>query len=533
MASSAAILAINLVRPFHHDNAIYQSIAWQWVRYGRLPYIGSMDNNFPGIIYFHAISCLIFGNSEIGFRIIETTLQLLVAALMFALMRRWYSSRAAFMTAVLSSEIYLSGGEWSAGQRDSFAVLMLLLALVVLFQLRDAVQETASQFNLRQKYPTTVWAHAKSVFIGMALGMTVLLRPTYGLFCIAVIFSLLSTFGKERWRFVASFSTGFFAVLALAMLPYLAIPGAFRSIYLATIRLNAEVYGTSAYRRTPWEGGAWKHWLFVVGALGASIGLSIYGKLNKKGRLGSPAYQRICRADFVLFVMLCLGAVLSLFLMGKYFRTHFQPIYQFSIVLIATAVERIVIGLRPKILRGLSMMLVVVVGAGFLYSWNLLYALAQATTHHVHDPIESVAEYIYPDTLWGYAKQRQLASYIQHNTLPGDRNELTCADPWLSYRTGLQIASRFIHIVHLVIKKPDGTYATFQKEWQSEYLDSLRKIRPKFFVTAFGPTPKTNEFLPDVPYRALEAIPGYDSVLRTYYRYDTTIGWWLVYRRKD
>lgn len=40
------LLLVIITEPFGADNAVLQSMALDWVRFGKIPYIGSWDNNF-------------------------------------------------------------------------------------------------------------------------------------------------------------------------------------------------------------------------------------------------------------------------------------------------------------------------------------------------------------------------------------------------------------------------------------------------------------------------------------------------------
>src|ERR1019366_2530731 len=60
---SAFIMSGHLLLPLGTDNSVYQSMALAFVRFGRLPYLGSWDENFPGIIPIHAVAIVLFGNS--------------------------------------------------------------------------------------------------------------------------------------------------------------------------------------------------------------------------------------------------------------------------------------------------------------------------------------------------------------------------------------------------------------------------------------------------------------------------------------
>ncbi len=508
----ALILAVNLARPLHHDNALYQSIAWQWVEFGRKLYVGTFDQNFPGILYFHAISCLLFGTSEIGFRVLETALHLLEAMGIYYLVRRSHKPLTALTAALLSCAIYLSGSDWSVGQRDAFAMVALVFATIMYFRLRDHPLRTAMQLCI-------------ALVIGLLMGLVILLRPTYALFAIWLGVIMLLTL-RERRLFIATvYTIGAIGAVAASFWPYLAMPGMMDFIYTALVKFNMDVYGTSKYRRTPWQADAWKHWSLVIIAVTFSlwVGMRSRSSVRRKDWIAR-------NTELLLIAGYLAGAFISIVWMGKYFRTHFEPLYQFSVILLAVSIERY-FRANDKY-RTIACIALLFVSLALFYPWKIAKFYYQAVRSNAHDRLAFVAAEQYPDALSGYRKQVELASYIRLNSKSSDRVEFACADPWLSYRTELELTSKFTSVMHIVITKPDGSYPQYEQEWQQEFLDSIRTIRPKFFVTALGPTPAQDEFLPDVPSRSLEAIPGYKEMLNSNYSLDTTIGWWLVYRVK-
>src|SRR5687768_4732197 len=57
----------SLFVPMSSDNSIYQSMAYDLLQFGRMPYLGSWDQNFPGIVAIHAVVLAIFGGSDLAF----------------------------------------------------------------------------------------------------------------------------------------------------------------------------------------------------------------------------------------------------------------------------------------------------------------------------------------------------------------------------------------------------------------------------------------------------------------------------------
>ncbi len=501
------VLAVNLVRPLIWDNALYQSIAWEWVRYGRMPYVGTFDQNFPGVIYFHAISILLFGTSEFGFRVLETSLHLLEAMGIYLLVRRSHKPLTALTAALLSCEVYLPGE--SVGQRDAFAVVVLVFATILYFRINDRPLTTGKQIFL-------------AVAAGLLMGLMILLRPTYALCTLWLGAVMLLTLERGRWLTASAYSFGVIAAIVIAFSPYLAMPGMLGSLYTDLIRFNTEVYGATKYRRSPWEPTVWKHWLVFF----IAVAFALFVWLRKRVS-GTEKTNGKRNPELLLIAGYLVGAFVSIMWMGKFFRYHFEPLYQFSFILLVVTIERYF--QRNDKYRTIACIGLILVGLIVFYPWRVAKFYYKAIAANAPDRLAFVASEDFPDSLSGYRRQVELASYIRSKSKPTDRVEFACMDPRLFYLTGLEPSSQFTSLLHIMVSKPDGSFPLYEQKWRQEFVDSIRVIRPIFFVTALGPD---GGFFQNAPYRALEGIPGYKEMLNANYSLDTTIGYWLVYRAK-
>ncbi len=512
IAGCAVILVINLVRPLNWDNALYQSIAWQWLKFGRIPYVGTFDQNFPGIFYFHGISWLLFGNSEIGFGAFDATLHLFQGLGIYLLVRRSHKPFTALVAALLSCEIYLSNSDWSGGQRDAFAMITVVFATILYFRIKDRPFPAGKQIFL-------------AAAAGLLMGLVILLRPTFGLLSLWLGVVILLTLNNGRWLVATVYAFGVVAAIVAAFSPYFAMPGRMASIYTALIKFNVEVYGTMKYRHSLLDPGIWKHWLVFLVALAFALIVWLRNSATGKRKVG-----RTWSPEALLIAGYLVGSIISIMWMGKYFRYHFEPLYQLSAILLAVTTERYFRGNEKS--YKLACVVLLLVSLLLFYPWKYAKFYYQAIAANAPDRLTFIQDKHSPDSVNGYRKQVELASYIRSNSKPTDRVEFACLDPWLMYRTGLESSSQFTSIVHIMISKPDGSFPPYEQKWRQEFVDSIRVIRPKYFVTAFGPPAPSNELLRDLPYHALEGIPGYKEMLRDNYSLDTTIGWWMVYRAK-
>src|SRR5579883_2593240 len=130
LVGCAVIFACTLTYPFNNDNALYAYMADLALK-GHLPYIGSWDQNFPGIILIHAAQIIISGHSQLAFHIFDIVLQLLGSYLLILLGERLHSLRAGILAALLASLYYLQQGLWMSGERDTYVSIKLVGAMLL------------------------------------------------------------------------------------------------------------------------------------------------------------------------------------------------------------------------------------------------------------------------------------------------------------------------------------------------------------------------------------------------------------------
>ena len=226
LAGTILLLSIDLLLPFNRDNEIFQSMAMDLVRFGRLPYLGSWAHDFPGTIYAHWLSITIFGNSELGFRLFDLSLHLAMAWMFYSLVCRWLAPRTALLAVMLYMLHYISDGFVLAGQRDEFALFFMLLGTVLI------LETTGEQ---RWKYLTGFGA-------GIALTMMFTFRATYGTFPLVGL-AFLQFSIRNKAALSISFMMGSACVLLALFIPYFLQTGGMEQVYLATIRYNLDIYG--------------------------------------------------------------------------------------------------------------------------------------------------------------------------------------------------------------------------------------------------------------------------------------------------
>src|SRR5437763_1704256 len=169
------ILLPRLLDPLYYDNNVYQSMGWLLSHFGRLPSIGSWDQNFPNITYLHAATIEIFGTSTVAFRSVEIMANVLIALLLASIVRRCWGRLPGVFSALCYASLYMLAGHPMGGQRDVFASLFILLGTTIYLRI--------SEFRTSDNpFMKSIWF----ILIGILFGIAIGFRPTSALFVVAL-----------------------------------------------------------------------------------------------------------------------------------------------------------------------------------------------------------------------------------------------------------------------------------------------------------------------------------------------------------
>ncbi len=523
--SAVAILSIDLVNPMHYDNAVWHSMAWQWVKFGRMPYTGAWDQNFPGVIFFHIFSILLFGNSEPGFMAFDAALHVAEAVAIFYLIKRWYGARAGFLAAVFSCAIYQTAIGWSIGQRDAYAGMFLVFGALAYY---DALRRTKAVSEPKRRLPITL----EYLAAGFCLGFTVIVRPTYAGFpATLALVILLRPQAEKLLRFIV-FSCGVLLPIGLFMLPYALQDGGLAALYTSMIKFNLDVYGSSTFRFPFGYFSSGKHMAIAAVALISPMLVTLFFRSRRASRPTlSPALDRY---DLLLYAGFIATAFASIVVMGKYFRYHFEPLYQLCMPAAAVAIDRILRNIENRNVRRSLLIVTVLLAIATTYPFFLAkeFVAGVSTGHPLEFVRHQKTDYEYEDTLENYRHQKQLVDYLEANSTPQQLALIGCTDPWLTYRWAREVPSRFITTIPLTMSSPNKPTPDYQRSWQNEFLQEMSARDLKFFVTSYGPRQDRGAHFAPAPIDGLMRIPNFRETLDSLYTYDTTIGWWYVYHRK-
>ncbi|MFI5200842.1 MAG: glycosyltransferase family 39 protein [Candidatus Kapaibacterium sp.] len=503
---AAIILLPVLIEPLGFDDAIPQLAALDFIRLGRIPYIGFFDQNFPGFFYLHIIEVLLLGPSDIGVRIFDIIIQLFFVAFLYRFASRWTNRSTAALTAILYILYYVSAGSEVYGQRDVYIAMLLFIG---------------SSFLIPSDRPLD-W---KSIIAsGFVLGMTILIRPTSLLFTslIALFLLLDESFRMVRRRFTAAvvFFLCSLVPISAVIAYYAQISGGLGAFYLATIRFNLDTYTKLPTNHSFWWEMARMSFLIIF---------AIVGALAKNKKLVSRNLTPRERALYLSFIISALFIVL---LQAKYFRYHFAPFFMLILPLAAIGIEDALSRIRGlrKVPRFYLMAVFCFLCTFIRFKPVSSLAFGLGFLEH-KDPFETTYRIDHSDSLYGAIPEQRLLRYMRLASNSKGVIEICSLDPVLRLHLRRTCASRYPTLQHLAMTasakfERGSNYTNYQLRWQRDYIDTLQVVRPRFIIVArkmkFWAVDDFNAFL--------NSLPGFDSLLDNEYREDTIFGGYEIYR---
>ena len=489
VAGAALLLLVTLLLPLGFDNDLYESMGWALYAYHGLPYIGSWDHNFPGIVFVHWASIALFGASDLGFRSFDLIVHVAFAAVFYRFLRNWLSPIASAF-GVLLYALYYASGQWGlAGQRDTYVGFLLMGA--------------ASLFvSTRRSYAIK----GRAFLMGILCGCAFLMRPTYIFFSI----SFLIFFWIERHRVqpCALFLAGSVAPIIAFLLPYVFIPNGLTQVWDTIIRFNLQVYSEVHVPVALFTGGR-----------------AVIYTLALLGLVRASAAWKMHRRDAMMFVMLSVSALISPIWMGKYFSYHFEPFVLIAIGFSAFGFEWIMERV-PVLWARISLGALALVFFAYAYYPHHLLQYYFGELRRSPDPIQATYERVLSDSLFGLRTTRSVIAYVDRVSKTGVPVGYISIFPGMRWRLGRPAESRFTSIVPLVAYQ--HSVPAFGVAWQRELLDTLATAPPAVLIVS-----RSRQWWPFVGKTndsAIRGIPGLDSLIAVKFIQDTVIGGYAIYR---
>jgi hypothetical protein len=483
------ILSTIFLIPLNSDSDIYQVMAVDLWKYGKLPYVGSWDQNFPGIVYLHWIPVAIIGNSDLSFRLIDLAANLFSSYLLYSLARKLVRIDVALLTPLVYAIYYVSGGWWAIGQRDVFAGCFLLAAAWMFLKRESALSR---------------W----SALAGLMIGCAALIRPTYGLMLPLLALSRLNL------RSACFMAFGFVIPIVVFCVSYTLSGGDLYEVALATFTYNTQAYGGLA---EPWSD------LVAQSPFQLTILLiALSGIIMLRGSRNHGTWPVLAGV---------LTGLVSVLVMRKFFVYHFHVLFTFLIVFAVVALELLLNSVQRRAYRTALLSSVVAILLVAFYPRHLL-GIALREEGSLEQRIKHVQSVYSIDSSFGRSIDLELARY-----LGAEKNiELVSVTPAVQWMNELDRPSRFTMIHPLTITGPGGKLTPFQERWRDEYLSALEKRKPKIIALADGPR-FLMKYIRGTPrdlaleIRGRNGQLGFAQLLEEQYVLDTTIGGYYIYTR--
>ena len=461
-------------------------------RYHGLPYLASWDHNFPGIDVVHALSILCFGNSALGFRLVEYFWQIATVFALYRMSRFWLSESGGLLATLVFALYYVHGSCAVMGQRDGFAILPILLASAALV------------IGFRSQ------ALPKGLLIagGVCYGIAASIRPTFALLLPVALFALFrfrSVRGRQAWGYA---SLGFVIVVFCFTFPYMLYPHGLEEAWDSAVRFNLDLYTPMVAHATA---SLWftLYPVIAYSLLGGWIlSMAIY---HTKGWrvLGRPLPSREQWFLVSSFVALLFGILI----MQALLTYQFTPFY----ALFMPVPAMLALDWKARLGRpgSIGFWILLLVMAAALYPWRMVIPFVS------HDmSLRAAYTEESPDSTSGYLPTEAVVNYLLQNTSSNDVVEITSPMGALHWRLGRPSATQFTTDQPLLMVTPSGTFTDYEKRWRMEYIDRLKTVRPKFIVLSYDS-------------KQVRQIPGFNELLQEHYALDTVLHQYILYKRTE
>lgn len=295
------------------DQALFDYIAWSHLQ-GDVYYAGVAEQNWPGKMLLHEAGIRLFGVHFWTFRAVDFLLLLGLSGMGALFLQRAGFTLAPVLFLFLYPTLYVTAGDWQAGQRDIIAAGMLVAAAAM--HLR---RTTTSPF-----------------LTGALIALAVLIRPTYLSYLLGVLVLEWLRFPGEAARPVThrissslTLLAGFAGPVGVILAGGLAL-GALDDFYQQSILFNVEVYQVAEARSRlvafmmadiarDW------HWITLLATLGLALWIAARG-LSR---------------GLVLILGMIATVLLSYFVQNKGFGYHLGGLLTAMTILVSLALDQL------------------------------------------------------------------------------------------------------------------------------------------------------------------------------------------------
>jgi hypothetical protein len=295
--------------------------------------------------------------------------------------------------------------------------------------------------------------------------------------------------------------------------------GGLNAMYEAIIKFNLDVH---LHQLTPghplWE-LIRSSPLIVFGILGLSRSSSAFASYPSKRM--RYFYVASLVATFAIIVI-----------QQKYFRYHFAPFLMLLVPCAAVGISTLTSKINNAIWRHWIVLISLGLCSFIRFNPTSTIAFGLALLSHDRDPMTTVATTYSNDSLFGAKVESDVIRYFNETRNRDGLVEICSTDPTLRLHLDRPSATGYpaLHMLATEVREDnhgESIFTEYQRQWQRNYIDSLRIIRPKFIVVA-----RHMKYwaVPDLNDSFLRYLPSFDSLLRISYSLDTVLGGYEVYQ---
>jgi len=443
---------------FGADQGIFSYSVWIWRKFGQAPYTYVFDQAFPGIFLIHYFVQAVIGESVTSFRVFDLAWQSATAAVIYLVTFSIFKNRlAGLLASIMYSFFCLELGPWNSGQRDGFLTLLYLLSFWLLTR-----QEAARKI---------LW---QPILAGFLIGFAFLIKPTAAL--LALVFMVM-IFKNARPRLPAISAFCFSCALpSLAVIIYYWRLDGLKDLYQVLFEFNAEIYAGSMIMPLSLAVKGIILMRLWSGNLGILIGALLLALFWKKVRVGNGS-------GCFWLLLIFLAAYAGYIAQGKYFIYQQAPVWGllclFSGAGWAETFELLAAKTGASKRAGaFAASVLIILLAVSLFNLELLKFLSQALPLK---PSQGQKVFTY------YKFCALAADYVRVRAAPQDKVQVWGNEALINFLAKRRAPTRFPQTFPLLLKPKQHGKNAFQKGLAEQFLESLKKDPPVYFLVANEP----------------------------------------------
>lgn len=504
--------SVSIFYPYGRDQGIYAYIG-NIILDGGLPYKDAWDFKPPGIYYIFALSSLLFGKSMISIRIFEIIWQITTALFISAIATKVLRRR---LIGMIASSAYLflfyTYGFWETAQSESFLILPLTMSI---FCFLVAGEKQRSLFLF---------------MAGFSLSIAVLFKYQFGILLVVMIAMILwhknsllspsarATAPEMRMRLLKAVALVIgFSIPILIILVYFYANAALEDF------ITTEFVLASNYVKLSFQD---KSLIFFL-AQGGFYFVAIIALI-----LIIPLFLWFTNkltARILLVIAWAGTCLLSIILQGKFFLYHYPPLIAPLILMFLfffySFYER-----NKRFFHKIKLVFIVVGLLIFCFVVEKFYVSKMISLMLVSSGTITLEDYY---TEFGRSGKgdfslqadMEVADFIAKNTSSDEEIYIWGFEPIIYVLAKRSCISRFIYNVPL--------YCVWAiPEHKREFLEAVRKKRPKYFVVVKNDAIPWVTGLPYDSKKAFEDFVELKKIIRGKYILEREIEDFMIYRLK-